>query len=51
MVSGGNTYIAQSLSEQNIVNIEREIFLDLIQMPLTQKRIKHTLDTGKPLFN
>ena len=51
MLSGGNTNIKDDLSEQNILDLEREVFLELIQMPLTQNRIRHTLDTGKPLFN
>ena len=51
MLSGGNTDISQHLSEKQLLDLEREVFLELIQMPLTQKRIKHTLDTGKPLFN
>jgi len=51
MLSGGNTDVSQSLSEQNLLDLEREVFLDLIQIPQTQERIKHTLETGKPLFN
>ena len=51
MLSGGNTDIKNDLSEQNILDLEREVFLELIQIPLTQNRIKYTLDTGKPLFN
>jgi len=51
MLSGGNTDIRNNLSEQNMLDLEREVFLELIQMPLTQNRIKYTLDTGKPLFN
>jgi 3-hydroxyacyl-CoA dehydrogenase len=51
MLSGGNTDISQQLTEKQLLDLEREVFLELIQMPLTQKRIKHTLDTGKPLFN
>ena len=51
MLSGGNTNISQHLSEKQLLDLEREVFLELIEMPLTQERIKHTLDTGKPLFN
>ena len=51
MLSGGNTDISQKLSEKQLLNLEREVFLELIKMPLSQERIKHTLDTGKPLFN
>ena len=51
MLSGGNFEISQKLSEKHLLDLEREVFLELIEMPLTQERIKHTLDTGKPLFN
>ena len=51
MLSGGNTDISQKLTEKQLLDLEREVFLELISMPLTQERIKHTLDTGKPLFN
>ena len=51
MLSGGNTDISQSLSEKQLLDLERAVFLELIEMPLTQERIKHTLNTGKPLFN
>ena len=40
--------IDRSLSQ---LNLEREIFVDLISQKPTQERIRHTLDTGKPLFN
>jgi 3-hydroxyacyl-CoA dehydrogenase len=51
MLSGGNTGIDETLSEQNLFDLERSVFLELIGMPLTQDRIRHTLETGKPLFN
>ena len=51
MLSGGNTDISQPLSERQLLDLEREVFLELIEMPQTQERIKHTLVTGKPLFN
>jgi 3-hydroxyacyl-CoA dehydrogenase len=51
MLSGGDTNTAKNLTEQDLLNLERSVFLELIEMPLTQERIKHTLETGKPLFN
>ena len=51
MLSGGNTDISQPLSEQELLDLERAVFLELIKMPQTQERIKYTLDTGKPLLN
>ena len=51
MLSGGNTDIYTSLTEKQLYDLEREVFLELIKQSPTQMRIKHTLDTGKPLFN
>ena len=49
VLSGGNTTIAKELSEDDIYALELEAFMNLIQMPKTQARINHTLETGKPL--
>ena len=46
-----NTNIDNELSEDDLYNLELEAFMRLIQMPKTQERIKHTLETGKPLVN
>ena len=51
MLSGGETNTSEMLTEQNLYDLEREIFIDLIKQKPTQERIRHTLDTGKPLFN
>jgi len=51
MLSGGETNTSKILTEQNLYDLEREIFIDLIKQKPTQERIRHTLDTGKPLFN
>ena len=51
VLSGGNTNIKKELSEDDIYALELEAFMNLIQMPKTQERIKHTLETGKPLVN
>jgi len=51
MLTGGNTTASATLTEQNLYDLEREIFVDLISQKPTQERIRHTLDTGKPLFN
>ena len=51
MLSGGDTNSSTRLTEQNLYDLEREIFIDLISQKPTQQRIRHTLDTGKPLFN
>ena len=51
VLSGGNTNLNSDLSEADLYNLELEAFMRLIQMPKTQERIKHTLETGKPLVN
>ena len=51
VLSGGNTTIEIELSEDDLYALELEAFMNLIQMPKTQERIKHTLETGKPLVN
>ena len=51
MLSGGDTTPSTILTEQNLYDLERKIFIDLISQKPTQQRIRHTLDTGKPLFN
>ncbi len=51
MLSGAETSSSEILTEQNLYDLEREIFIDLIKQKPTQERIRHTLDTGKPLFN
>ena len=51
VLSGGDTTPSKILTEQNLYDLEREIFIDLIKQKPTQERIRHTLDTGKPLFN
>ena len=51
MLSGGETNSSTMLTEKNLYDLEREIFIDLIKQKPTQERIRYTLDTGKPLFN
>ena len=51
VLSGGNTSLDKELSEGDMYALELEAFMNLIQMPKTQERIKHTLETGKPLVN
>ena len=51
MLSGGDTDISKFQTEQDLLDLERVVFLELIEMPRTQERIKHILDKGKPLQN
>ena len=51
VLTGGNTTLDKELTEDDLYALELEAFMNLIQMPKTQERIKHTLETGKPLVN
>ncbi len=51
VLSGGRLTGAQRVSEQYLLDLEREAFLSLCGNPKTQERIQHMLKTGKPLRN
>ena len=51
VLSGGDTTIEKTLSEDDLYKLELDSFMKLIQTKKTQERIKHTLATGKPLIN
>jgi 3-hydroxyacyl-CoA dehydrogenase len=51
VLSGGDTSIDKTLSEDDLFKLELDAFMKLIETQKTQERIKHTLATGKPLVN
>jgi 3-hydroxyacyl-CoA dehydrogenase len=51
ILCGGDLTSLHFVSEQYILDLEREVFLSLCGEPKTLERIKHTLKTGKPLRN
>ena len=51
VLSGGDTTIDKTLSEDDLYKLELDSFMRLIKTKKTQNRIKHTLVTGKPLIN
>jgi 3-hydroxyacyl-CoA dehydrogenase len=51
ILCGGDLTSLHFVSEQYIMDLEREVFLSLCGEPKTLDRIKHTLKTGKPLRN
>lgn len=51
VMSGGYVDSDSLVTEQYLLDLERKYFMELIQMPKTLARIKHTLTTGKPLRN
>jgi 3-hydroxyacyl-CoA dehydrogenase len=51
VLSGGSVPSGSLVSEQHILDLEREAFLSLCGEPKTRERIQHMLSTGKPLRN
>jgi len=51
VLCGGNVLADTLVSEQYLLDLEREAFLSLCGHPMTQARIQHMLNTGKPLRN
>jgi 3-hydroxyacyl-CoA dehydrogenase len=51
ILAGGNQPHAATVSEQQLLDLEREAFLSLCGERKTLERIAHTLKTGKPLRN
>ncbi|MEP7116355.1 MAG: 3-hydroxyacyl-CoA dehydrogenase NAD-binding domain-containing protein [Acidobacteriota bacterium] len=49
--AGGDLPHATTVSEQHLLDLEREAFLRLLGEAKTLARIQHTLTTGKPLRN
>jgi 3-hydroxyacyl-CoA dehydrogenase len=51
ILAGGPLPNATTVSEQYLLDLEREAFLSLCGERKTLERIAHTLKTGKPLRN
>ncbi|MGC1659100.1 MAG: 3-hydroxyacyl-CoA dehydrogenase NAD-binding domain-containing protein [Candidatus Acidiferrales bacterium] len=51
VLAGGNLTAPQGVSEEYLLDLEREAFVSLCGERKTQERIAHTLKTGKPLRN
>ena len=51
ILSGGRQPHATTVTEQQLLDLERESFLSLCGERKTQERMAHTLKTGKPLRN
>jgi 3-hydroxyacyl-CoA dehydrogenase len=51
VLTGGDVASGTVISEDALLLLEREAFLDLLETPETVARIRHMLDTGKPLRN
>ncbi len=51
VLSGGDTDITETLSEDQLLTLERAEFMRLVRTPGTLARVEHMLETGKPLRN
>jgi 3-hydroxyacyl-CoA dehydrogenase len=51
VLSGGNADITAPLSEDDLLALECEAFVELVKQPGTLARLDHMLKTGKPLRN
>ena len=51
VLSGGDTDLNNEITETQMYNLELNSFMKLLETKDTQKRISHTLKTGKPLIN
>ena len=51
ILSGGDTDISEAMTEQQVLDLEYEGFMELIKTKGTLARIEHMLETGKPLRN
>ncbi len=51
VLSGGDTTLDKEVTEDQMYKLELNSFMKLIETDKTQKRINHTLKTGKPLIN
>ncbi len=51
VLSGGDLSAPGWVGEEYFLNLEREAFAELVATEKTQARIRHMLETGKPLRN
>jgi 3-hydroxyacyl-CoA dehydrogenase len=51
VLTGGKTDHTETITEKDILKLERQAFMELMRTNATLARIEHMLDTGKPLRN
>ncbi len=51
VLSGGRVPAGTTVTEQRLLDLEREVFVELCGMKKSQERIQHMLKNGKPLRN
>ncbi|RPF70648.1 3-hydroxyacyl-CoA dehydrogenase/enoyl-CoA hydratase family protein [Aurantiacibacter spongiae] len=51
VLTGGDTDMTETVTEAQMLKLEREAFMRLVRNDKTQARVEHMLETGKPLRN
>lgn len=51
ILTGGEADLVDTVTEDDLLALERAEFQALVRHPATQARIEHMLKTGKPLRN
>ncbi len=51
VLCGGDLSAGQWVDEQHFLDLEREVFVELLAQPKTMERIQYMLQSGKPLRN
>jgi 3-hydroxyacyl-CoA dehydrogenase len=51
VLSGGDADLLDMVTEQQVLDLERRVFMRLVRTYETLARVEHTLETGKPLRN
>ena len=51
VLTGGEADLVDTLSEKDMLALERKAFMKLVRDPRTQARVEQMLETGKPLRN
>jgi 3-hydroxyacyl-CoA dehydrogenase len=51
VLSGGPTDLTEAVSEEQLLQLEHDCFMELVKTKGTVARIEHMLETGKPLRN
>lgn len=51
VLTGGDADLVDTVSEQELLKLERDAFMKLVRSPRSIARVEHMLETGKPLRN
>ncbi|GGD75877.1 3-hydroxyacyl-CoA dehydrogenase/enoyl-CoA hydratase family protein [Croceicoccus mobilis] len=51
VLTGGDADITDTVTEEDMLALERKAFMERVHDPRTQARVEHMLETGKPLRN